>query len=102
MYGKGFGAISTDLSAAALAVAENSNEVIAFKENYPDSSAEVNLIKTADIKINAEKFPAIYKGLPEKDLYEIKYSAENTGLLLIIDTETEKILKMFGTSNEFI
>jgi hypothetical protein len=91
---------SADLSSKALEISDKDENVLQFKGMYQNSTTNVSMLTAAQIKEEAKTYPAVYGNLPEKTLYKVTYSANDNGLLLIVDAENETVLKEFSTSAE--
>ncbi len=81
-----------------LAIVSEDSQVIRFVSENSNYGTEITMLEPLIIKNMAKEQPVIYGGLPEKVLYEIKYTSSGKGLLVIVDFEEKKVLKTFRTT----
>src|SRR3990167_1716129 len=67
------------------------DEVSQFR-NLP---AQVTYLDKKEIEERAEKFPVIYQDL-SGDIYEVRFSSGDSGILLLYDAKGDKILRTFN------
>ena len=76
-----------------LEIGATSRQVSSFISENPDYTANVTKLSPTDIADLSKTYPAIYGELPSKTLYKIDYSFGDKGYLVIIDPQTQEILK---------
>ena len=72
------------------------NKIKIFPEvsEYSTMPATVNFISLDELNSLAKKYPVIY-GNVSKAVYEVRFSSGNSGLLVLYDSDSNKILKQF-------
>jgi len=71
--------------------------VVKFDEvsQYKDFPAQTKLLSRQEIEERKTKFPLIYKDL-SGEIYEIRFSSGEGGILLLYDAASDKILRTFN------
>jgi len=62
---------------------------------YTNLQAQVKYLNPKDLREQAKKFPVIYKDI-RGNIYEVRYSSLEGGVMLIYDAKSDKILKTFN------
>src|SRR3990167_11353327 len=71
--------------------------VAQFEEvsQFKDLPAQTRLLSQKEIEERAKKLPVIYKDL-SGDIYELRFSSGEGGILLLYDAASDKILRTFN------
>ncbi|MEM4347917.1 MAG: hypothetical protein QW802_04960 [Candidatus Altiarchaeota archaeon] len=66
-----------------------------FVARNPKYETKITFVDATMLKSLAATAPAIYGGLNVRALYKVEYKARDEGILLLLDPETQKILKYY-------
>jgi len=66
-----------------------------FIARNPGYETKITLIDVAMLKSLVATSPAIYGDLNVKELYKIEYKAKDEGILLLLNPETQEIMKYY-------
>ena len=62
---------------------------------YQNQEPQIKLLTSDEIRKKRKLYPLIYKDIPT-NVYEIRFSQAGSGILLIYDARSDKILKNFS------
>lgn len=66
-----------------------------ISRNHPSYKTEIVFLDKETIQNMAQESPAIYADLPHHGVYKVEYSAEEGGVILLLDPEKKKVVKYY-------
>jgi len=80
-------------------IAQHVDRVRSFLSQNSEYQTTLTLLTPEAAQQLAQKYPVIYGDLPQKDLYQARYTAGTRGYLVIVDQDTKQVLKFFRVGN---
>lgn len=73
-------------------------EVGKFIAENPDYPYAITVLHPDNITQLSKKYPVIYGNVPNKTLYQIDYTNNGRGMLVIVDLEDKAVVRYFRTA----
>jgi len=83
---------STQLSQSAIIEKLRNHQELS---QYQNQEPQIKLLTSDEIRKKRKLYPLIYKDIPT-NVYEVRFSQAGSGILLIYDARSDKILKNFS------